>query len=229
MSFERYAIYWAPRPDSALAVFARGWLGGDAETGESVGVRQTYGLDADLVERAVASPRRYGIHATLKAPFRLDGASEAELAAALTAFAARRRAARAGRLRLHRFARYLALMPASETSELDWLAAECVTHFDCFRAPLNGADRARRASAMSERDAAYFEQFGYPDIFERFMFHITLAGPLDAEALDAVEAALAPAVAPFTEVPFTAEDLCLFGDPGQGKLFRVLHRAPFKR
>ena len=31
---QRYALYWAPRPDSALAAFGRAWLGADPETGE---------------------------------------------------------------------------------------------------------------------------------------------------------------------------------------------------
>lgn len=228
MAFERYAIYWAPSADLALAEFARSWLGGDAESGTRIEGRTALGLDAGLVERATASPRRYGVHATLKAPFRMaEGASEAWLGELLTAFAARRRAPRAGRLKLHRFSRYLALVPADDTAELDWLAAECVTLFDQFRAPLSETDRARRGGAMTGRAATHFEQFGYPDIFERFMFHITLAGPLDLEELDAVEATLAPAVEPFTREPFIAEELCLFGDPGHGALFRILQRVRF--
>lgn len=230
MTFERYAVYWAPRAESSLAAFARGWLGGDVETGSPVEPRRCYGLDAELAARATASPRRYGVHATLKAPFRLaDDTSGKALAAELASFAARRRVPRAGSLKLHRFPQFLALVPTCSTAELEWLAAECVTHFDRFRAPLSDCDRARRVPNMSGKQAVHFEQFGYPHIFEHFMFHITLAGPLDEAALDEVEAALTPAVAQLTEDAFIADDLCLAGDPGHGEMFRILYRAPFQR
>ena len=230
MPYERYAIYWLPAPDSPLAAFARHWLGGDPETGMPHAARELYGLDADLVERATASPRRYGCHATIKAPFRLrDGASEADLSAALGRFCARRRRAAGGMLRLHRLSRYIALTFADTRAEIDWLADECVTHFDSFRAPLSEADRARRAHDLSAVASRNLEQFGYSDIFSRFLFHITLAGPLEPTDAARVEAALAPAIEPFTREPFTLDDLCLCGDPGQGGLFKVLSRHALMR
>ncbi len=230
MSFERYAIYWAPHPDSALGKFGRLWLGGDAETGALHGQRDAFGLDADLLERATRSPRRYGLHATIKAPFRLaEMEDEAALSKALAAFCARRRRACSGPLRLHRFTRFLALVPGSERTDIEWLADECVTHFDRFRAPLSEADRTRRAGSLSPLAQQQFEQFGYPYIFSRFFFHVTLAGPLEEEDLGRVEAALAPAVVPFTQDAFQMEDLCLFGDPGGGGLFKIVRRYPFRR
>lgn len=225
MAYERYAIYWLPRPSAPLSVFASDWLGGDPETGEPRSPRALYGLDADVVERATASPRRYGCHATIKAPFRLrEGTSEAELTAALGRFCSRRRRARSGRLRLQRLWRYLALTTADAPAEVDWLADECVTHFDSFRASLSEADIARRPRDLLPEAQRNLEQFGYPDIFNRFLFHVTLAGPLEASELASVEAALAPAVDPFTREPFVIEDLCLCGDPGQGGLFKVISR-----
>jgi Protein of unknown function (DUF1045) len=229
MPYERYAIYWLPAPGTPLAAFARDWLGGDPETGEAWSARARYGLDAGLVERATVSPRRYGCHATIKAPFRLrDGASEADLSAALGCFCARRRM-RSGRLRLHRLWRYLALTLTDGAAEADWLADECVTHFDRFRAPLSEADRARRPRDLPPLAQQHLEQFGYPDIFSRFLFHITLAGPLDPADLAQVEDALTPAVERLTREPFAIEDLCLCGDPGQGGLFKVLSRHSLLR
>jgi hypothetical protein len=227
-SFQRYAIYWVPRPDSALAAFARRWFGSDVETGTRLTKCETFGLSGELAERATASPGRYGIHATIKAPFRLHkDAHQDDFFRMLGVFCAKRRAPRAGKLKIHRFSRYLTLVPANDTAELDWLAAECVTHFDTLRAPLNDADRLRRAVPMDPVAAANFEQFGYPDIFDRFMFHITLAGPLEPADLEVVEAALAPSLAAFTETPFVAADLCVCGDPGDRGLFRVLYRHSF--
>jgi hypothetical protein len=228
MTFERYAIYWAPRPASPIARFGREWLGGDPETGAPCERRGALWLDADLVEKATASPRLYGLHATIKAPFRLAaGTSQAELSEAIAGFCEYRRPVRSGPLKLHRFARFLALVPASSRAGIEWLENECVTHFDRFRAPLSDADRARRSGAMSPLEERHFEQFGYPYIFSRFFFHITLAGPLGEDELAQVEAALAPAVAPFTQEEFVIEDLSLAGDPGGGSKFQIVARHPF--
>jgi hypothetical protein len=229
MSFERYAIYWAPDAGSPLAAFAQAWLRGDSETSEILPAGESFGLPGELVGRAVRSPRRYGLHATIKAPFRLaPGVREVDLREALAAFCAMRRPVRSGPLRLHGFSRYLALVPSSRRADIEWLEAECVTHFDRFRAPLSDADRARRTGGMSALEAAQFEQFGYPSVLARFFFHITLAGPLPDNELAQVEAALAPAVAPFTREPFLMSGLCLFGDPGGEGLFRIVGRYPFR-
>lgn len=222
--FKRYAIYWSPGGESPLAAFGRDWFGG-----RSSEASELFGLDADFVNRATISPRRYGLHATIKAPFRLaEGRTEAELSQALGAFCKRRRQIRAGPLRLHRFPSYLALTLASSHAEIDWLADECVTHFDSFRAPLSAADRARRAGHLTAAGLQNLEQFGYPDIFSRFLFHITLAGPLEVGELDRVDAAIGHRVAPLTEAPFQLDDLCLFGDPGNGGVFQLLGQFPLK-
>jgi uncharacterized protein DUF1045 len=227
---QRYAIYWAPEPGSALAEFGRRWLGADAERGVPSQERDLFELDADLVERVTVAPRRYGLHATMKAPFRAaPGVEEAALAEALRAFCAKRRCAVTGPLRLVRFERWLALIPTAPLADLDWLAAECVVAFDRFRAPFSEEDRARRSGITDPLLSLYLEQFGYPHVLSAFQFHITLAGPASPAELDAIEAALRPATAAFTEAPFRVEDLCWFGDPGDGGLFKTLSRAPLMR
>jgi hypothetical protein len=227
---QRYAIYWAPARESALAEFGRRWLGSDPERGEPSERRDTLGLDPDLVERATVAPHRYGLHATMKAPFRLaGGVDEPALAEALRLFCARRRRLYAGPLHLTRFERWLALIPTAPLADLEWLAAECVVQFDRFRTPTTAEDRERRGTIGDPLLGLYLEQFGYPHVLAAFQFHITLAGPAEPAELDAIEAALRPAVAPFTEAPFAMEDLCWFGDPGDGGLFKVMSRAALMR
>ncbi|HEY7647326.1 MAG TPA: DUF1045 domain-containing protein [Hyphomicrobiales bacterium] len=230
MQYERYAIYWAPAAESGLSALACSWFGGDLENGKASLDRNFLGLGPDLAESAVTSPRRYGLHATMKAPFRLaPNSNAATLGDSLAAFCARRRRIRTGPLRLTRFSRFLALVPQPPRAELDWLADECTTWFDRFRAPLSDADRDRRSGSLTSLETAQLEEFGYPYIFSSFMFHITLAGPLGDADLDRVEAALATAVAPFTEADFAIDELCLFGDPGDGAMFRLLGRYPLAR
>jgi hypothetical protein len=227
---QRYALYWAPRPESVLAELGRKWLGSDPDRGVPPETRDTLGLDPELVERVTVAPRRYGLHATMKAPFRLaPDVSEAELNMALEAFCARRRRVTTGRLRLARFERWLALIPTRPLADLEWMAAECVVAFDHFRAPLSNEDRDRRGPVNDPLLRKYFEEFGYPHVLAAFEFHITLAGPAEPHELDTIEAALRPVVTPFTDAPFVVEDLCWFGEPDRGGLFKVCSRFALVR
>src|SRR5262249_31377073 len=183
-----------------------------------------------LAARAVKSPARYRFHATLKAPFRLrDSARAKDLQDALESFCAVRRGASGGPLVLAIFQNYLALVLSARTADIDWLAAECVTHFDGFRAPLNGADRDRRAEAsFSAAERAFFESFGYPYALSAFRFHISLARPLPAAALNEVAASLAPELAWFMAAPFRIDSLSLLGEPHGGGIFEPVSRHPFR-
>ena len=88
----RYAVYLAPPPTSALWRFGCDVLGRDAATGEPVWGFATAGIDAECWRALTAEPRRYGFHATLKAPFRLAaGLSGDELFNAVGALAEARR------------------------------------------------------------------------------------------------------------------------------------------
>ena len=67
--FQRYAIYWTPELGSDLALFGERWFREPAEMS---------GLRTDLAYRCVKAPARYGLHATLKAPFPLRPGASAE-------------------------------------------------------------------------------------------------------------------------------------------------------
>src|SRR5690349_19554656 len=85
----RYAIYFTRAPDNPLTRTAPNWLGrypftGDANPSPTIGR-----LPAAEVAFHTAAARRYGFHATLKAPFSLaEGETEASLGRAVEAFAA---------------------------------------------------------------------------------------------------------------------------------------------
>lgn len=59
----RYAIYFCPKPHSELARLGAQWLGWDPQSATAFAP-----LGGQWVEQA----RPYGLHATMKAPFRLE-------------------------------------------------------------------------------------------------------------------------------------------------------------
>src|ERR1700754_4015741 len=85
----RYAVYFIPAADSQLYRFGRAVLQYDASSGQAVRLPAELESQAEEWREATEEPRRYGFHATLKAPFHLaPSCSEAQLISAFQSFAA---------------------------------------------------------------------------------------------------------------------------------------------
>jgi len=178
----RYAIYFVPRADSALYRLGRSLLGYDCYAGTEVEHPRGAGLPDDWAD-LTAEPRRYGFHATLKAPFRLAaGCDEAAVLGAMREFARMEREVPAIQPAVRTIGPFIAVLPRHADAALDRLAADCVVHFDRFRAAPSPEERARRlASPLNERQRANVDRWGYPYVFEDFRFHMTLTGPIREE------------------------------------------------
>ena len=145
MSAPRYAVYLAPEETGALWRLGSAILGRDAASGATVPFPAAAPCDAADWAELSAEPRRYGFHATLKAPFELvAGAREADLLAAADAFAAHRAGFVVDDLVVSLIGSFVALTPARENADLMRLAADCVVAFEPVRAPISAEDRARR-------------------------------------------------------------------------------------
>lgn len=173
---KRFAIYFAPSV-GPLALAGATWLGRDVATGSTLPQP-----DPALVPLTV-DPRRYGFHATLKAPFRLaSGESPESLGAGMAALAARLRPVVLDGLDIALFHGFLALVPRGDTVALDALAAEVVMQLDRYRAPLTAEEIARRnPDALSRRQRHLLDTWGYPLVLDQFHFHMTLSCRLSAE------------------------------------------------
>jgi len=221
----RYAVYFAPDPGSALWEFGSAAIGYDAATGRDVALVPPDGWSGGDWRSATEDPRRYGFHATLKAPFRLvDGQDEPALLRALDSFAAGNAAAPLGGLKVAALGRFIALVPAGDPAPVGTLAFAAVTAFEPFRAPLSDTDRARRlAGGLSERQATLLEQFGYPYVAEQFRFHMTLSGPLPEAERDAARLGLDQHFARLGGTGGSAVDrVALFRQDGPQERFKIL-------
>ena len=178
----RYAIYYAPVAEDPLWRFGSHCIGYDAETGAELQVPQSATLSQDDWLALTQEPRRYGFHATLKAPFHLaEGSSEDDLIESLAQFAAARHSFRLEDVEVRAIGNFVALTPGQPKAVLQDLASDCVTGFDRFRAPLGESDLARRlASPLTPRQKAFLEKWGYPYVMEEFRFHMTLTSSLSS-------------------------------------------------
>jgi hypothetical protein len=215
----RYAVYALP---GAL---------GDADAPAAVRLR-------DAVEAWYAreefrdltvDPRRYGFHATLKAPFRLaEGRTHAQLRAAADAFAAQRRPVTIAAPRPATLGRFRALVPHGDHADLDALAADAVRAFDAFRAaPTDAEIRRRRPERLSARQRELFERWGYPFVLDEFRFHMTLTDPVPAERAAEVDAALEARFDDIAGVDVPLLSIALFVEPEPGAPFRIHSVHPF--
>jgi putative phosphonate metabolism protein len=224
----RYAIYFAPAPDDPLWRFGSAVLGYDAALGCDVPYLPDTGFGLDEWAAWTEEPRRYGFHATLKAPFRLAPRwRPAQLVAGLQDFARRAQAPKLSGLRVAALGEFVALVPTGDTAAVANFAQSVVEAFEPFRAELTSDERQRRiSSGLSDRQVQLLDRFGYPFVSEEFRFHMTLTGKLKpahrGDVLDALTKAFARA---FRPGPLFAGRLALFEQPTRRDRFRIIAAA----
>ncbi|MCA3179064.1 MAG: DUF1045 domain-containing protein [Burkholderiaceae bacterium] len=221
----RYATYWVPEPGHPLWTAGCTWLGRDPRDG---------GAPGGPARAHVASPWRYGFHATLKAPVRLaPGVREDDWIGAVRALASRHAPFAMPPLRIAALGGFLALRPVvapAPDHPLHRLADDCVRALDPMRAPPDEAELARRhAHGLDARGRSNVERWGYPWVLEDWRMHLTLSeglGGLDPAVVDTLrrdaelhfEHALArPAVV-------SAISVCV--EPAPGAPFELRCRMP---
>jgi len=219
--FERYAIFYTPTGE--LADLGAALLGWDSARGAAVPHRDLGGID---VPKLTARARKYGLHATLKAPFHLsESAGQKALDEELVRFAASTAPCDIGFLKVVYRHGFIALRPVQHLPALQNVAAKIVTGFDSFRAPLTPEETARRRkSRMSPRQDQQLLAFGYPFIFDDFQFHLTLTGKLPRDVAEATVAELEHLFLPLLTTPFTLDAITLMGQDSGG-MFHQIRRS----
>jgi hypothetical protein len=241
----RYAIYYAPRPDNAWWHFACAWMGRDAVTDTLVARPPVATLDPAYLAHITATPRRYGFHATLKAPFRLAPeytARDVYLQAAN--LASSWMTAPLPPLTLRAMGN--AMDSATDTSSIDAfitlgfapdqtgtgpahaLAAQCVSCFDNLRARPDAAEIARRrAAGLTSRQMSLLAEWGYPFVYDEFRFHLTLTGPLPPQEREHILRTLSPMVDALNAQPLQLDAIAVFVQPEPHAPFVITRRYGF--
>lgn len=223
----RWAVYFAPATDSAWWRFGRDWLGRDDRSADVHGP-VPHGLPHEAHRAWTAAPRRYGFHATLKAPMRLrEGITDAQCLHRVEALAGTLSPVRLTPLTLSDHEGFVALVPGQADSlrAIADIEAACVQQLDDLRAPLSDAEVQKRlASGLDEHGEALLRRWGYPRVLDRFRLHFTLTEPLDAQSRTRAIDALTGTVQHLNQIePLWLDRLCLFVEPAPGQ--PLLRRA----
>jgi putative phosphonate metabolism protein len=227
-AFPRYAIYFTAPQGSDLDRFGAAHLGYDAWSGDELPFPRAV-LQAVPDWRALTQdPRKYGFHATLKAPMALaDGKTETELLDACAMFVGAPRAIPTIEPVVQSISGFIAVVPAQAPRELEQLAADCVSAFDSFRAPLTVDDRARRNPAkLTPRQCDHLDRWGYPYVMEEFRFHMTLTGRLDATRREPILAMLRDRFAELGIERLAIDRIALFKQDTTAARFRIIGQWP---
>ncbi|MBC7414284.1 MAG: DUF1045 domain-containing protein [Herminiimonas sp.] len=231
----RYALYFAPKPDSPWWRAGCGWLGRDAADGTDCPQPAILGVSPADQRKITAAAARYGFHATVKAPFRLvAGAVEADLLALATRFAVTQPVVPLPELAVRPLGNFLALQLPSGSASAEavaGLAMRAVEQFDVLRAPAAPAELLRRRrSLLTARQDALLARWGYPYTEEEFRLHFTLTDDMVSLAPDARQAVRDAAerwfAASLAGIPLI-DGLTIFREAGPGQPFRILQRFAF--
>lgn len=229
----RYALYFAPAADTPWWNAGCRWLGRDPVSGAEFPQVRVPGLPGLMFAKLTSDARRYGFHATLKAPFQLaEGFSESHLAAMANAFCTVQRPIALHETRVCPLYNFLALRPAGPYDEIGALAMRCVTYFDMLRAPPTAAELAKRRHAgLTARQESLLHRWGYPYTEEEFRFHMTLTDSLsgiDVETAYAIrKAAEQQFQAAQDSAPLVIDALTIFRETQPGEPFTVWRRFAF--
>lgn len=224
----RYAIYFVPAMDSNFYRYGSAILGYDCHSGAAV---DFFGdLDSGTVNwnELTAAPRRYGFHATLKAPFHLSSScTERQLVNALQSFAGLGHAVYKFSPTVRFIDGFFAIMPLKRDASLDALATSCTTLFDAYRAPMSPQERARRvASGLNHSQIQNLDRWGDPYVMGEFRFHMTLTGTVPPSRRKAIIATLLDGFHRMRVEPSIAIDrLALLKQESADGAFRVVSES----
>lgn len=226
----RYALYFTPPEEDSLTLAAARWLGRDAFSDRQSVRDPVDALPEDQLHDLLADPRRYGFHATIKAPFELaEGTSEADLVRAFEAFCSRTAAFDIPKVVVGQLGPFFAIIPDRIYPVLQDFAASVVEGFEPFRAPLTEADIARRRpERLSDSQRANLMRWGYHHVMDDFRFHMTLTGPAEPDIAPLLSDVLNQRFADFVNRPLTVSGLGLFIEESRGAPFTVKSWLPLR-
>lgn len=219
--YQRYAVYFTPNAE--LGRKGAHWLGWDILRGVSQPHPLVDGLDLPAL---TATPRRYGLHGTIKAPFHLaHEKTELDLRKTFESVCQRTSPVTLDGLHVVKMGGFVALTPIGDQTELAALAATAVKELDPFRAPPSAEELARRRRAqLTPAQERNLEVWGYPYVMDQFRFHITLTGRIRGEIAPVI-CAIRSHFEPCIEKPFEVNSLTLAGQDESG-YFTAIMQCP---
>ena len=221
--FSRYAIYYVPPESDQFTRFAASWFGWDVYKSINVKYPELSDLNYDIKE-ITSTPSKYGLHATLKAPFSLvPDKTIDELRLSLSILSSSIQKFEISSICVKNIAGFIAIVPTSQNERINYLAKKCVEDLDCFRKaePLEIINK-RRSVGLSIRKEHNLFKWGYPYVLNDFQFHFTMTSKLTPKVSKNVFSVLSLELKTVLNAPLLISKICLCGESNSHKKFEVI-------
>ncbi len=225
----RYAVYFTPNVEQQWWAQASQWLGRCAVSQQLNVQPLIAGVSAKRFAELTEHPRRYGFHATMKAPFVLTSQYQPiDLIDRVNMLCQDLKPFVLPRLQVTLLDQFLALVPERTAPQVTLLEEQCVTVLNDYAEPLGPEELGRRRSAgLSAQEDALLLRWGYPYVLERFRFHCSLTGSLVSASRQEISALTQAAHQHFDQLPPCLFDsLAIFVEPTRGADFVLLQQCP---
>lgn len=225
----RYAIYCVPPFSTRLGTLGSRWLGWNMDANAVADQPAVGELRAEHVAEITSLPRRYGWHATFKAPFVLSQSRTVdELKQAISAFVHVREPMQLPMFQVSMLSDFIALVPHTDAHGFATFAMDVVRAFDRFRAPLESTEIARRRKlGLTARQEALLLHWGYPYVMDEYKFHLTLTGRIGKKEREVLLPFLESWFAPALNRPEVMHDIALCEQAAEGTQFTLVERFAF--
>lgn len=224
----RYAVYFVPNIDQHWWAHASQWLGRCAVSQQLSAQPSIAEVSAKRFAELTEHPRRYGFHATMRAPFVLSGEYQPrDLIDQVNAQCQIIKPFVLPRMRVTLLDQFLALVPERDVAQIARLEEQCVTLLNDYAKPLGPEELKRRRSAgLSAHEDSLLLRWGYPYVLDRFRFHCSLTGSLVQALPSEVNALTQAARQHFDDLPPCVFDtLAIFVEPTRGADFVLLEQC----
>lgn len=226
---ERYAVYYAPLAESPLGAFGRSWIGRCAEKDVDVEQPRVDGVKPAELFELTRSPRHYGVHATLVAPFELDGGVSPddvrrEIAKVVNGYAP----FVLSNLSVVAIGSFLAIVPKDQ-SVVESLAESLLKSLHRLRKPPTLAELERyRTRGLSPAQERLLARWGYPYVLDEYKFHITLTNSVvDKTLRKRLMKVLSQKTEKLLREVHPVGDVCIFRQPERIAPFVLEERIGF--
>lgn len=225
----RYAVYFAPNVEQQWWAQGSLWLGRCALSQQLNPQPSVSGVSAQRFAELTEHPRRYGFHATLRAPFVLASQYQPrDLSDCVSRLCQNLKPFVLPRLQVKLLDHFLALVPERDAAQLTLLEEQCVKELNDYAAPLGPDElRRRRSAGLSSHEDSLLVRWGYPYVLDRFRFHCSLTGSLATASPHELSALTEAAHQHFEQLPpCVVESLAIFVEPTRGADFVLLEQWP---
>ena len=222
-NYKRYAIYYAPIENPELDLFGKCWLGWDPYKGEETTKSDLSKLTSfKKFSSLVLTPKQYGFHGTIKAPFRLKNEyTYNDLENKVREISKQIQSFHLDKLVIKKLGNFIALTP-SKNLKVNDVSNKFVEGLDFLRDDLSEDEiKKRNPHKLSFNQKKKLFKWGYPYVFNEFKFHLTLTGKLRIEEIDNVYKYLQTILKSVNLRKIHFKSICIFGQKTDEKFYFI--------